>query len=72
MSISAVDRVLSGLKEGKIVQVTGVRGVGKSSVLKEVQTRLRGTEVAYVDLEDPRLSPRPKKETLERSLLGKH
>jgi predicted AAA+ superfamily ATPase len=71
MSISAVDRVLSGLKQDKIVQVTGVRGVGKSSVLKEVQTRLRGTEVAYVDLEDPRLSPRPKKETLKLFSTGK-
>jgi|GEM_PF-2472759 len=71
MSISAVDRVLSGLKQDKIVQVTGVRGVGKSSVLKEVQTRLRGTEVAYIDLEDPRLSPRPKKETLELFSKGK-
>lgn len=71
MSISAVDRVLAGLKQGKIVQVTGVRGVGKSSVLKEVETRLRGTEVAYVDLEDPRLSPRPRKETLELFSRGK-
>jgi len=71
MSVSAVDRVLSGLKQGKIVQVTGVRGVGKSSVLKEVQTRLRGTEVAYLDLEDPRLSPRPRKETLELFSKGK-
>jgi predicted AAA+ superfamily ATPase len=71
MSISAVDRVLSGLKQGKIVQVTGVRGVGKSSVLKEVETRLKGTEVAYVDLEDPRLSPRPRKETLELFSKGK-
>jgi len=72
MSISAVDRVLAGLRQGKIVQVTGVRGVGKSSVLKEVQTRLRGTEVAYVDLEDPRLSPRPRKETLELFSKGKN
>lgn len=71
MDANAVDRVIQGLKQGKIVQVTGVRGVGKSSVLKEVEIQLGGTEVAYVDLEDPRLSPRPRKETLEVFSTGK-
>jgi predicted AAA+ superfamily ATPase len=66
-----IERVLEELAEGKIIQVTGARGVGKTSVLKEVEKRLEGTEVAYVDLEDPRLSPRPKRETLRLFSKGK-
>jgi predicted AAA+ superfamily ATPase len=72
MNRQAVFRILESLNRGEIVQVTGVRGAGKSSVLKEVEDRLRGTEVAFVDLEDPRLSPRPRRETLELFSKGKH
>ncbi len=71
MNNQAVNRILSGLEKGEIVQVTGVRGVGKSSVLKEVERKLKGTEVAYIDLEDPRLSPRPRRETLKLFSQGK-
>ncbi len=71
MNERASDRVLEELERGKIVQLAGVRGVGKSTVLKEVERKLGGTEVAYVDLEDPRLSPRPRRETLEIFSRGK-
>jgi predicted AAA+ superfamily ATPase len=71
MNDRASDRVLKDLKRGKTVQLAGVRGVGKSTVLKEVERKLGGTEVAYVDLEDPRLSPRPRRETLEIFSRGK-
>ncbi len=64
-----IDLAIQGLDSNRIVILRGVRGSGKSTALGEIarilSRRREETGVVSIDLEDPRLAPRPRKETLE-------
>jgi predicted AAA+ superfamily ATPase len=64
-----IDLAFRGLDSNRIVILRGLRGSGKSTALGEIARILsesrEESSVVSIDLEDPRLAPRPRKETLE-------
>jgi len=56
-------QIIQALEQGKIVLLTGLRGTGKTTILRSLEKKLK--DCTFQDLEDPRLAPRPRKETLE-------
>ncbi|MBW1872071.1 MAG: ATP-binding protein [Deltaproteobacteria bacterium] len=67
---SEIDTITKSLDNDRIVVVSGVRGSGKSTVLKKIADNLTNKEgtghaVVQIDLEDPRFAPHPETESLE-------